>query len=526
MSLCPACRRWTGRAAASCPACGRVLASAAHGYELVLQDASRVPILRAMTIGRGPRSTVRLTDPTVSRRHARLTPAGPEVTIEDAGSSHGTWVDGRRVAGTVALRDGALIRLGDQKFVVERRRGEQEAARTIVVSDPGPAEGRPALLPGSAIKRLPASEGSRRWVLRDLRSDRFLRLDDADGRLLALLDGQRTVPELIEEARQRMGLEGPARLTRLLAALADRGLLAGSEPPVRRARRGPFAARSWTWGGAAQTFDALYARGAWRLFTRPGLSALAVVAVAGLLAFVFLVAARYGTPFVVASHVGIGGVVFVVGRLALASVHEAAHGLAMASLGRRVGRAGLKVVLVFPYAFVDTSEAWLEPRRRRMAVSAAGPVSDVVLGAVFALACLALPGGVLRDICFQLCFGAYLAALVNLNPLVERDGYHMLADVLGEPRLRARARAELAARLRGESPGSPVLVRYALAGLVWSVVTAGVAVVLSLRYAPALRATLPGPVVDVLLVSAWAAAVAPAVALVAGPLWARRRRGR
>jgi putative peptide zinc metalloprotease protein len=247
------------------------------------------------------------------------------------------------------------------------------------------------------------------------------------------------------------------------------------------------------------------------------------VALAGLLAFVYLVAARYGTPFVVASHVGLGGAVFVVGRLALASLHEASHGLAMASLGRRVGRAGLKVVLVFPYAFVDTSEAWLESGRRRIAVSAAGPVSDVVVGAIFALTCLALPAGTLREICFQLCFGAYLAALVNLNPLVERDGYHILADVLGEPRLRARARAELAARLRGEPAGSPVLVRYALAGFLWSIVTAGIAVVLSLRYAPALRAQLPGPVVDVLLATAWAGAVAPAIAMVAGPLWARRR---
>ena len=50
------------------------------------------------------------------------------------------------------------------------------------------------------------------------------------------------------------------------------------------------------------------------------------------------------------------------GALFVAAVHETAHGLALAACGRRVREAGLKLVLVFPYAYVDTSEAWLEPR--------------------------------------------------------------------------------------------------------------------------------------------------------------------
>ena len=65
----------------------------------------------------------------------------------------------------------------------------------------------------------------------------------------------------------------------------------------------------------------------------------------------------------------------------------------MASFGRRIERAGLKAIAIFPYAFVDTSEAWFEPRRRRIAVSAAGPVSDFSIGAVFALCALLLPEG-------------------------------------------------------------------------------------------------------------------------------------
>jgi putative peptide zinc metalloprotease protein len=96
-------------------------------------------------------------------------------------------------------------------------------------------------------------------------------------------------------------------------------------------------------------------------------------------------------------------------------------------------------VLVFPYAYVDTSDAWFEPRSRRVAVSAAGPASDLVLGGAFALGCLAADAGALRDVFFQLACGAYVGAFFNLNPLVPRDGYQIAVDVLS-PRGLRRAR--------------------------------------------------------------------------------------
>jgi putative peptide zinc metalloprotease protein len=513
-----------------------MVARAVHpGYDLVLADRTRVPVLGTTTIGRSASSTVRLIGPSVSRRHVRLTVVGDALVVQDAGSRYGTWVDGARVTDPVALHDGARLRLGDEEVVVELRRGENESRRTLVVpvgasaalAVAGAAPGGPRLRSGYAIKRLEAAEGRQRWVLRDLRGDRFLRLGD-EGELVELLDGRRTVEELMGEAERRLGQPGPARMIGLLTELADRGLLAGDgepEPDPAPAKRGWLTPREWTWPGAGERLEVLYARGGWVLFTPVALAVLGAVAVTGILVFAYLTVGRYGTPFVVANRIGLGGVVFVVGRLAVAAVHETAHGLAMAAFGRRAGRAGLKVVLVFPYVFVDTSDAWFEPRRRRIAVSAAGPVSDAVLGATFAWLCLLLGAGALRDVCFQLAFGAYVGALVNLNPFIERDGYHMLADALREPGLRRRARVELQQVLRrqGYASGSTVLRRYALAGLAWSVVAAAGAVVVSLRYAPALRSFLPGPVVWAMLASVWAAALTPALMTLGGPLLDRVR---
>jgi putative peptide zinc metalloprotease protein len=467
--------------------------------------------------------------------HARISPGNGEgPRVEDAGSSHGTFVDGVRVTGPMPLRDGARLRLGDSELAVERRREAAEAARTIVV----PAEeragthvaGRPRVRPGYALKRLEAAEGSKRWVLKDLESATYLRLSDNDAQLFELLDGSRTLGDLVGESEQRFGGAGPARLARLLTELGERGLLEGvarselAEAPAPWWKRA-VRPREKLVGGAGAWFDGLYRRGAWVLFTRPALVALAVLAAAGVAAFASLVAGRYGTPFVVASKVGLGGLVFLGGRFVVVAVHELAHGLAMASYGRRVERAGIKVVLVFPYAFVDTSEAWFEPRRRRIAISAAGPVSDAAIGALFSLACLLLEPGTVRDICFQLAFAAYVGACFNLNPFLDRDGYHMLVDVLREPGLRRRAREQFERRLSGEPHGtdSPVLARYSLYGAVWSVLAAGFVIAMTLRYRDELEALVASWIVWTVMASVWVAVFVPVLVVIGRPLVTRLR---
>jgi putative peptide zinc metalloprotease protein len=549
--LCPSCHRHVAKGASDCRSCGASLNGPGGSFELVLPDRTRVPVVADMTIGRAPENTLQLEDATVSRHHARISLNGSdsEPVVADAGSSHGTWVDDRRVDDPVPLRDGARLRLGDEELVVERRRSEAEAGRTILIPEEasvaledssGTAQLgsattsyglHPRLRQGYALKRLEAAEGPRRWVLKNLTSQTFVRLSDTDAQLLELIDGRRSLPDLVRAAELQRGEEGPALIARLLAELGDRGFLAGvngpeaeAEPPAGFWQR-LLTPRSKVWPTAGAFFERLYRGGAWRLFTRPALAAIAVLAAVGVGVFGFLVAERYGTPFVVASKVGLGGLVFVLGRFALVAAHETAHGLAMSSFGRRVRQAGVKVLMIFPYAYVDTSDIWFEPRRRRIAVSAAGPFSDFSLGALFSLSCLALPSGTLRDICFQLAFAAYVGGLFNLNPLLERDGYHILVDILREPGLRRRAREQFKWRVsgRGGFEDSPVLARYSVFVLGWTVVAAGFAVVMSLRYQTTLTALVPSPVAWSMLIALWAALFTPALTMVLLPLRERVR---
>jgi putative peptide zinc metalloprotease protein len=289
-----------------------------------------------------------------------------------------------------------------------------------------------------------------------------------------------------------------------------------------------FRPREKSWSGAGDFFDRVYLHGGWVLFARPVIATIATITVAGVAAFAYLVAGRYGTPFVVAQKIGLGGLIFVAARGLIAALHETAHALTMASFGRRAGSAGVKIILFFPFAFVDTSDAWFEPRRRRIAVTAAGPVSDLALGGTFALACLVTPAGTMRDVFFQLSFGAYYGGLFNLNPLLERDGYQILVDVVRQPGLRRKALVQLRNRVAGRSDDSDsvLLRRYAVFSVTWMVVVAAFVAAMSLRYRAALAALLPGPAPWIVLVAMWMGLLLPPLVIVGPPLMERVRRGR
>jgi putative peptide zinc metalloprotease protein len=548
--LCATCRRQLGRARV-CGTCGTPAPGQQAPLELVLSDGTHVPLLSELTIVRSRASALWLDDPSVSRSHARIL-AGDglaEPLLEDAGSSYGTFLGDTRVATATPLRDGAQIRVGNQRLEVQARRSEDEAGRTIVVPVGAslllPAVGaaslrqgatghgrRPRLRSGYALKRLDASEGERRWVVHDLHGGSFMHVSAPDAQLLQALDGTRSLADLVGEAERAFGAAGVPRLARLLADLGERGMLAGveigtdTESAIRASRwRRLFRTRQRSFSGVGAIFDWVYRHGGWLLFTRPAIVAVGALAVGGFGVFVALVVGRYGTPFVVAHRLVVGGLVFLAGRSLLVVLHELAHGLAMESVGRRVQRAGFKLILIFPYVFVDTSEVWFEPRRRRFLVSAAGPLSDLALAGAFAVVCLSLPGGTIRDVTFQVAFAGYVAAFFNLNPFLERDGYHILADQLGLPGLRARAREQLRARLSGvrTEHAEPALARYALAGLGWSFAAAAIAIAFSLRFQHAMLQYAPPAVVWAVLGMLWVALLVPVFIMVAPPLVARIR---
>ena len=321
-------------------------------------------------IGRAAGSTLRLDDPSVSRVHARISRRG---AARARGSRTPARATGRSstasgVDGPLPLRDGARIRLGDQELTVERRRDTAEAGRTIVVRPgarswssavtPAGVVGqatqiglRPRVRAGYALKRLDASEGSAAGSCATSSATASCGWSDNDAQLFRLLDGSRSLAELVGEAERRFGPTGPARLVRLLADLGERGLHVGrrrrrsarAEAPASVLAAAAHAAREDP-PGSGRCFDALYRRGGWVLFTRPALWLIGGAVRRGRRRVRGADRAALRDAVRRREQVGIGGLVFLLGRFLVVAVHELAHGLAMASYGRRVDRAGLKLV--------------------------------------------------------------------------------------------------------------------------------------------------------------------------------------
>jgi DNA-binding winged helix-turn-helix (wHTH) protein len=63
-------------------------------------------------LGRDPDLELFLDSPGISRRHALITIAGDDATVEDLGSKNGTFVADRRLDSPTRLVDGDLIRIG------------------------------------------------------------------------------------------------------------------------------------------------------------------------------------------------------------------------------------------------------------------------------------------------------------------------------------------------------------------------------------------------------------------------------
>jgi predicted component of type VI protein secretion system len=64
------------------------------------------------TIGRHDDCMIRIKSSQVSRRHCELVDEGENLTLRDLGSSNGTFVNGKRVAGQKALKHGDELTLG------------------------------------------------------------------------------------------------------------------------------------------------------------------------------------------------------------------------------------------------------------------------------------------------------------------------------------------------------------------------------------------------------------------------------
>lgn len=68
---------------------------------------------RSVTVGRDKTCEIALNlDKYISRRHARILVAAPDVFVEDMGSTNGTFIKGERLHGRELLQNNEIFRVG------------------------------------------------------------------------------------------------------------------------------------------------------------------------------------------------------------------------------------------------------------------------------------------------------------------------------------------------------------------------------------------------------------------------------
>jgi len=316
---------------------------------------------------------------------------------------------------------------------------------------------RPQRLPDDQweLAQLPSGvPGTKKYVLKSRRAENYLQLDEEERFLWQQMDGRASMQDIAVAYVMRYGsfdFEKIPQLIRklLLADLLTLRPMSRLRDILARNRRNP-AARAMEAGIHAierlnvssrrwnDLFERIHRWGGWLLFTPAAVIGLIVLTAFGTRALVHL----WNDLGAISSALGHHAIVAIIAlKLAFfltVALHQLVHALACVHYGRRVKEVGFIVHhLVVPTFYADVTDLFMASRRARVVNALAGPTVHLVLGMLGVIWANALGPGLL-----QACVAA--SAVLQLQSFIvciypfsflEMDGYHVLEDAVGMPRL-------------------------------------------------------------------------------------------
>ncbi len=313
---------------------------------------------------------------------------------------------------------------------------------------------KPRLRSGVRISRQQV-RGHTWYVLTDPVSGRHHRFNGLAYALVAGCDGQLTIDEIWAQRVDAEGDDAPtqAQAIEVFAQAFGANLLGGDVAPdaggvmkaqgKRRAQRqraalNPLAFKLPLWD-PDRFLDARLHLVAWCFGAAWRWMFLALLAIGSL-----LLAANF-SEFSRAAATQLGhGRTMILLWLAyplVKGLHELAHAFAVKAYGGEVHEMGVTMLMLTPVPYVDASASIaFEDKRQRVVVGAAGIAAELLLATAALALWLLIEPGLVRDAAFAVAFiGGVSTLVINGNPLLRFDGYHVLCDALELPNLAQRS---------------------------------------------------------------------------------------
>lgn len=328
--------------------------------------------------------------------------------------------------------------------------GEPDVWSTIAARI-DPLQFRPRLARDVEVKIFRLRWGNDYAMVANPRALLHYRLEVWQAELLALMDGTRTLGEIVVERLEGSGDFDASGVADIVEALHEGGFLdpqpldvtAAVTAAIHPAPRGTKLARQFAktlmleWTGADAFVRRCHRAGVRWFFVPVVAMGSAILAIAGFAAFLAVQhSGRYSLSDASAPVVSL---ILIGLALALTFAHELGHASVLIHFGRRIRSAGFMLYFGSPAFFVDASDGLMLDRGKRMVQASAGPFAELILSGVASLLLVAFPDSAMAPILYKFSLLNYFVIFLNLIPLLELDGYWLLCDLIQVPELRPRS---------------------------------------------------------------------------------------
>jgi len=309
---------------------------------------------------------------------------------------------------------------------------------------------RPLRNPHVTVHQRITADGQALVILKNPDNGSYFNLSKEGAYIWRRLDGKHTMQDITLDLADRFHVFAPDVVAALISRLTKAGFIHNLEmPDESRLRTQPLWIRSIVnlrrlletrvaFGDADKWITRMYQKYIRYLFTVPAQLILAILAVAGFIAFVL------NTETILTFFSRERTSLFLVlGLIPLSMIevllHELGHAFTVKAFGREVHYIGVGWYWFTPIAFTDTSDMWLSSRKPRMAVNLSGVYVDILIAGLAALLIFLVENPYVQGMFWLFALYTYIGGLRNLSPLQEMDGYYVLMDGVEKPRLRQAA---------------------------------------------------------------------------------------